>query len=303
MATSSFAATPVIIDTDMGTDDMMAIALLLAHGEIPIEAITVVNGVAHVQQGAANARRLVATSGRTGIQVFEGRETPLQFTKDFPDEWRKSADAPLSTVNVPPTTKERAETWLQNRLKDASHPVRILALGPLTNLALALPTADPKAVEEIVMMGGAFHVPGNMGPYAEGNFFLDPEAAAGVFRSGVPIRVVPLDATNKVKLNATFVSQFKNTTKGPLAALVTHVLEAAHDDIAHGEYYAWDPLAAAALLDPSVATWTQTHVVIRLKGREVGRSVIEPGPANAKVALTASRTQFDRVFLGAFTAN
>jgi pyrimidine-specific ribonucleoside hydrolase len=303
MATSSFAATPVIIDTDMGTDDMMAIALLLAHGEIPIEAITVVNGVAHVQQGAANARRLVATSGRTGIQVFEGRETPLQFTKDFPDEWRKSADAPLSTVNVPPTTKERAETWLQNRLKDASHPVRILALGPLTNLALALPTADPKAVEEIVMMGGAFHVPGNMGPYAEGNFFLDPEAAARVFRSGVPIRVVPLDATNKVKLDAAFVSQFKNTTKGPLAALVTHVLETAHDDIAHGEYYAWDPLAAAALLDPSVATWTAAHVAIRVKGGEVGRSVIEAGPANAKVALTASRSQFDRIFLSAFAAN
>jgi inosine-uridine nucleoside N-ribohydrolase len=300
MAGSAFAATPVIIDTDMGTDDMMAIALLLSHSEIPIEAITVVNGVAHVKHGAANARRIVATSGRTGIQVFEGRETPLQFTKDFPDEWRKSADAPLSTVNIPPTTKERAETWLTNRLKDAAHPVRILALGPLTNLALALAAANPNAVEEIVMMGGAFHVPGNMGQFAEGNFFLDPDAAARVFRAGFPIRVVPLDATNQVKLDAAFVTYFKATAKGPLGALVTHVLEAAHDDIGHGEYYAWDPLAATALLDPSVASWTQAHVTINEQGREVGRSVIEVGPANAKVAVTVSRKDFDRIFLGGF---
>jgi inosine-uridine nucleoside N-ribohydrolase len=85
-----------------------------------------------------------------------------------------------------------------------------------------------------------------------------------------------------------------------MAALVNTILEAAHDDIAHGEYYAWDPLAAAALLDPTVATWTQAHVAIRLKGNEVGRSVIEPGSGNAAVALDASRTQFERIYLGAF---
>ncbi len=301
LAASAVAATPVIIDTDMGTDDMMAIALLLAHREIRIEAITVVDGVAHIRQGAANARRLVAASGRTGIQVFEGRGVPLQFTRDFPKEWRKTADAPISDRTFPATTTEVAEVWLSNRLKDAAHPVRILALGPLTNLAIALPAANPKVVEEIVMMGGAFHVPGNMGPYAEGNFFVDPEAAARVFRSGVPLRVVPLDATNKVKLDETFVTQFKSTTKGPLAALVSRVLDAAHDDIVHGEYYAWDPLAAAAFLDPSVASWTQAQVTIRVKGDEVGRSVmIEGGSPNARVALNANRPAFDRVFLGGF---
>jgi pyrimidine-specific ribonucleoside hydrolase len=297
-------ATPVIIDTDMGTDDMMAISLLLAHREIPIEAVTVVNGLARVAPGAANARRLIAASGRTGIQVFEGRARPLNGTRDFPPDWRANSDRPISNLNVPAATTERAEVWLARRLKNVAHPVRILALGPLTNLAVALQTADPKAVEEIVMMGGAFQVPGNLGPApnpsSEGNFFVDPEAAARVFRSGVPIRVIPLDATNRVKLDAEFVNHFKTTTKGPLAAAVGTILDAARDLIAHGEVYAWDPLAAAAFLDPSVATWTPAHVAIRTKGDEAGRSVIEPGPPNARVALDASPAQFDRVFRGAF---
>jgi inosine-uridine nucleoside N-ribohydrolase len=184
-------ATPVIIDTDMGTDDMMAIALILSHREIPIEAITVVNGIARVPEGAANARRLIAASGRTGIPAFEGRSTTPH---NFPDEWRNAANQPINKINIPPSTNQTAEAWLQQRFKDAAHPVRILALGPLTNLASTLPAPSSKAIEEIVMMGGAFNVPGNLNG-AEGNFYVDPESAAKVFRSGIPIRVIPLDAT------------------------------------------------------------------------------------------------------------
>lgn len=129
-ATIARAATPVIIDTDMGSDDVMAISLLLSHHEIPVEAITVVNGLAHVHAGAANARRLVEASGRKGVLVFEGRETPLQRTADFPREWRESSDRPVSkTTPAPSGNAERAEVWLGRRLKDASHPVRILARG------------------------------------------------------------------------------------------------------------------------------------------------------------------------------
>ena len=266
------AATPVIIDTDMGSDDVMAIALLLSHPEIPIEAITVVNGLAHVPAGAANARRLVQASGRLTIKVLEGRETPLQRTADFPREWRTGSDQPL-TSESPAVLKNagRAEVWLGQRLKDATHPVRILALGPLTNLAIALEGAHPKAVEEIVIMGGAFRVPGNLGDggafkttntTAEWNFFVDPECAARVFRSGVPIRVVPLDATSRVKLDIAFLTRYQHDARGPLAALVTKVLTGERDMIAQGIFYAWDPLAAAALIDPTVATWTPAHVSV-----------------------------------------
>src|SRR3954463_14952376 len=87
---------PLIIDTDMGRDDVMAIALILSHPEIPVEAITVVNGLAHIPAGAANARRLVHASGRTGITVLEGREDPLQRTVEFLPEWRKESDRPIT---------------------------------------------------------------------------------------------------------------------------------------------------------------------------------------------------------------
>jgi inosine-uridine nucleoside N-ribohydrolase len=311
-AISAGAATPVIIDTDMGSDDVMAIALLLSHHEIPIEAITVVNGLAHVKAGAANALRLVQASGRTTVLVLEGRETPLQRTAGFPREWREGSDRPLSSSSPPaPASSERAEAWLTRRLKDAAHPVRILALGPLTNLALALPGANPKAVEEIVIMGGAFRVPGNLGDggafkttntTAEWNFFVDPEAAARVFRSGVPLRVVPLDATSRVKLDAAFLARFQRDAHGPLAAMVSNVLDGEREMINQGIFYAWDPLAAAALLDAAVATWTPAHVTMRLTGNQAGRSMLEPGEPNAKVALDASRDHFENLYLHAFNA-
>jgi inosine-uridine nucleoside N-ribohydrolase len=310
IAISAVAATPVVIDTDMGSDDVMAIAMLLSHREIPIEAITVVNGLAHVSAGAVNARRLVQASGRSLIPVFAGRETPLQRTADFPREWREGSDQPLSRdVPTSPAKAERAETWLAGRLKDASHPVRILALGPLTNVALALAGANPKSVEEIVIMGGAFRVPGNLGDggafktdntTAEWNFFVDPDAASRVFRAGVPIRVVPLDATSRVKLDAAFVRRFQHNAQGPLAAMINKVLDGERDLITQGIFYAWDPLAAAALLDPAVATWKPAHVVMRLWGTETGRSIIEKGVPNAQVALGASRDQFETLFVRSF---
>jgi len=302
-AANAPAATPVIIDTDMGSDDVMAIALLLSHPEIPIEAITIVNGLAHVPAGAANARRLLQASGRSTIKVFEGRETALQRTSDFPVEWRTSSDQPLTKESpVAPKSAERAEVWLAHRLKDVTHPIRILALGPLTNLAIALEGAQPKAVEEIVIMGGAFRVPGNLGDggafkttntTAEWNFFVDPEGAARVFRSGVPIRVMPLDATSRVKLDLAFLTRYQREARGPLAALVTKVLIGERDMIVQGIFYAWDPLAAAALLDPTVATWTPAHVAVN----HDGRSLMDSGKPNASVALDASRTRFETIFL------
>jgi inosine-uridine nucleoside N-ribohydrolase len=303
------AATPVVIDTDMGSDDEMAIALLLAHPEIPVEAIIVVNGLAHVPAGAANARRLVKASGRT-VQVFEGRETPLQRTADFPKEWRDISDAPLTNEPDPGGKNgEHGEVWLARRLKDGAHPVRILALGPMTDVAIALAGANPRAVEEILIMGGAFRVPGNLGDggafktsntTAEWNFYVDPEAAARVFRAGVPIRVMPLDATSKVKLDAAFLTRFQRDTHGPLAAMVRKVLDGEREMIRQGIYYAWDPLAAAALLDANVATWATVHVAMRLNGNEAGRSVIESGMANARVAMDAKRERFEELFIKAF---
>ena len=197
------------------------------------------------------------------------------------------------------------------RLKHPDRPVRILALGPLTNLAEALrrePTAA-NAIEEIVIMGGAIHVPGNLADgalfhtsnkTAEWNIFVDPLAARIVFRSGVPIRLIALDATNTVPIHADFLREFESHARTPLGRFVAQVLQSDHESIEHGIFYAWDPLAAVALLHPGVVRLAPLHIEIREDAPEEGRTAVTPGRPNARVALEADGVEFRRLFLSAF---
>jgi pyrimidine-specific ribonucleoside hydrolase len=304
---------PILIDTDAGTDDLMAIAFLASHSGIRIDAITVVNGLAHPDAGAKNIASLLELAGRKSIPVFAGRDAPLQGKAEFPAEWRKISDdlpgVTLPKASQPPEGK-RAADYLIERLKDSANPVRILALGPLTNLAEAL-KREPSlagAIEELVIMGGALHVPGNLGDggafktnntTAEWNIFVDPLAARIVFRSGVPIRLIPLDATNKVLIDAGFLGKFQSSARSPLARLVAQVLETDRAFIEAGFFYAWDPLAAVALLHPAVVKTTRLHLDILQDAPEEGRTVQTPGRPNSRVALDADGAAWRKLFLEA----
>lgn len=204
-------ARAVIVDTDAGPDDLMAIAFLLSRRDVHIEAVTVTVGLAHPVQGAANVLRLLELAGRGDTPVFVGRETPLAGAREFPADWRRLSDE-LNGVSLP-TSSRRPESrgaadFLAERLDDASRPVDLLALGALTNLAEAF-NRRPRAahnLRSVVVMGGAVDVPGNLEPggikdntTAEWNLFVDPVAAAKVFASGARIRLVPLDATEKYR--------------------------------------------------------------------------------------------------------
>src|SRR5579859_7348082 len=100
---SAWAATPILIDTDAGLDDIMAVALLLSQPGVTIDGITVVNGLAHVDAGARNMGRLLDLAGRKRVPVFAGRSQPLRGTAEFPAEWRKIADDLLGVPLPPPT--------------------------------------------------------------------------------------------------------------------------------------------------------------------------------------------------------
>jgi len=304
----------VIIDTDAGSDDLMAIAFLLAHPSVHIEAITIANGLAHVDAGSRNLVRLLALSGRKNVPVFAGRSTPLRGTAEFPAEWRKTSDElPGVTLPTAPRQQEpkRAADYFVQRLKDRSHPVRILALGPLTNLAEAL-QRDPSiagAVKELVIMGGAIRVPGNLSDgdifktnnkTAEWNIFVDPLAARIVFRSPIPIRLIPLDATNRVPVDVAFLREFQSAAKSPLAKFVAQVLETDRKFIEDGYFYAWDPLAAVALLHPELVKTSRMHIDVRQDPPEDGRTAQTPGRANTEVALDADAAAFRKIFRAAF---
>jgi pyrimidine-specific ribonucleoside hydrolase len=304
----------IIIDTDAGSDDILAIAFLLSHPSVHIDAITIANGLAHVDAGARNLTRLVELSGRTNLPVFAGRPTPLKGSAEFPREWRKISDE-LPGVALPassrPLARKSAADYLIEYLKDQKHRVRILALGPLTNLAEALEREPSvaRSIQEIVIMGGAIHVPGNLGDggvfqtnnkTAEWNIFVDPFAARIVFRSRIPILLVPLDATNKVPIDLAFLRDFQARAVSPLGRVAAQVLESDRESIEGNYFYAWDPLAAVAMLHREVVKSSRLHIDILQDSPEDGRTVQTPGSPNAQVAMDADAPGFRKIFLEAF---
>jgi pyrimidine-specific ribonucleoside hydrolase len=304
----------VIIDTDAGADDLMAIAFLLARSDIQVEAITIENGMAHVPAGGKNVLRLLALAGRTDVPVFLGREMPLSGVQEFPEEWRRASDD-LPGIDLPEATRSAdsrsAEDYLLKRFLDAAHPIQVLALGPLTNLGEVF-SRSPRAARtgrQLVVLGGAIGVSGNLGEggffktnntAAEWNMFIDPVAAKIVFSSGVPIRLVPLDATQQVPIDMALFEQIQSRAETPLAKFVAQVLASNRDLIRQGFYFARDPLAATVLANPAVVTFRPMAVQISDKPEELGRTMeIKKARANVQVAIDADNLRFRDVFMTA----
>jgi len=305
---------PVIVDTDAGVDDLLALAFLLERRDVHIEAITVVNGLCHVPDGVHNILRLLQLAGHPEIPVYAGSTSPLSGSAQFPAAWRKDTDT-LPGVTLPETTAkpqpESATSFLTRRLAETRRPARILALGPLTNIGSVL-RVESWAVQDIqgiVIMGGALNVPGNLGDggyfitsntTAEWNMFADPLAASIVFASGAPIRLIPLDATKQVPINTAFLEKLTTNAKTPLEKFAAQILGVQKKLIADGIYFAWDPLAAVALANSNAVSTTPMGISITEYGPETGRTVAKQGkPPNAQVATTANAVLFRRDFLEA----
>ncbi|MBM4429889.1 MAG: nucleoside hydrolase, partial [Chloroflexi bacterium] len=260
---------PVIVDTDVASDDWMAILYLLRHPGVALEAITVAGtGEAHAEPGARNALRLLSLAGRPHVPVALGRETPLRGGHAFPDSIRHAVDTMLGLPlpeNPHPPSPHSAVELLTSVIENSPQKVVLLALGPLTNLAEAF-LAQPSLVnrlEMIYIMGGAVDVPGNLleagaevgNTFAEWNIYCDPYAAQVVFYSGAPITLVPLDATNQVPVTMDFCQRLARDRHTPEAEFVHQVMDRLKDYIATGRDYFWDPLAAAVVTDESLVTF------------------------------------------------
>lgn len=303
---------PVLIDTDMAVDDWLAILYLLQRPDIDVLAITVSGtGEATCEPGVRNALGLAALAGRDSIPAACGRETPLQGSHTFPQDWRNRVDGLLG-LGLPAgrnaAGEQSAVELLTETLRSATGKVDVLTLGPLTNLAEAL-QADPGLAEKIGMvyvMGGAVNVPGNIrssgvgieNETAEWNIYVDPRAANLVFQSGAPVTLVGLDATNHVPLNAKFYQQMKQNQSTPEADFVYQVLTAQKGFIESGGYYFWDPLTAAVLADESLAVFADENLcVVETEGPESGRTKPGEGCPAVRVATGANGERFEAVFL------
>ncbi len=301
---------PIIVDTDAGTDDYMAIAYLLARPDVKLEAIVTVNGIGHVDAAARNLLRLVQLSGKK-VPVYLGRSTPLSGSREFPAPWRKSADD-LPGVRLPALTtrpeSENALSFYQRRLRQ---PARILALGPLTNLAEVLQKAPALAANfrELTIMGGAVRVPGNLrdgsdfrggNHLAEWNIFLDPQAADLVFTQVRGFRLVSLDATNRIPIRLDYSRQFAEGATTPLGRFLAELLKQEEPLIQDRTYYAWDPLAAVAMTDGVVA-WSPIQLSVVRQGPQEGRTLETwKGRPNASFSSGADAPAFYAAFYNAF---
>lgn len=302
---------PVILDVDMAHEDMLSALFLLAHPNVDVRAITVSGtGEAHCGPGVAHALGLVALSEHQEIPVACGRETPLTGDHAFPAEWRQAADAAYG-VTIPkggPPSPLSAPDLIVELAQSSEAPVTIVAVGPLTNIAGAIQTSPEirAGIREIYVMGGAVSVAGNVGNsgagiqnrYAEWNIYVDPAAANIVFHSGIPIILVPLDATREVPVTRNFYRALAKNRDTSSANLVYEMLTANLGFVDSGGFQFWDSLTAAIFTDSSIATYEEMELtVVEEEGPESGRTKPAANGPKIKVAISADRNRFEQILL------
>lgn len=212
----------VIIDTDPGLDDAVAILFALASGHFEVLGLTTVAGNIGLERTTANAAALLSAVGHADIPVISGAGKAL--LRDNIDAIVIHGDDGLRGVTLPPSTvppQEGAVDWLAKTLRtEPSSSIDILALGPLTNIAHLI-NEHPDAADRIghiIAMGGTIIEPGNAGPSSEFNLASDPEAVALVLHSGIRTTLVPLDVTRRVRADRAYVEALRGTTAGDIAA-------------------------------------------------------------------------------------
>ncbi len=263
----------IIIDTDPGVDDALAIFLALRSPEVKVEAITPVAGNVPLDFTLPNALRLLEIAGRTDIPVAAGASRPLK--RRLVTAAHVHGNNGLGGVEFPlPKVKPVAETAPQliRRLVRASPgELSIIAIGPLTNLALAF-RADPQLpsqIRSIHIMGGSLSG-GNITPAAEFNSYVDPEAAQIVYRSGARITMIGLDVTRKVVLSEAQVGMLESSAD-PVGHAAGRIMRATLAQIRRsglegGQLLVHDPLALGSFIEPSFVRLQDLHIEIETTG-------------------------------------
>jgi inosine-uridine nucleoside N-ribohydrolase len=264
-AVANSGARHVVVDTDLAFDDIMALLYLLQRDDVVIDAVTIAGtGEAHCDPGVRNAIRLLALGGETGAPVACGRETPLQGTNAFPEEWRTAVDD-LSMLDLPEVGRVADPRGATRLLLDTlDGDATLITLGPLTNVAQAL-RADPgfaSRVPEFVAMAGAIDAGGNTpSGVAEYNVWIDPLAAKEVI-DGMDVTLVPLDATDDVPFTPFFAETLAAHLASPEAEAVDAIIAANQGIFLQGGYSFWDTLATALVFRPELATWDEARVLV-----------------------------------------
>ena len=265
----------IIIDTDPGQDDAIAIMLALASPDLDVLGIISVAGNVPVGQTAANACKILELAGRRDIKVYAGCARPLRRTPITAEHvhGKTGMDGPtLPDPTITPQPQHGVDFLIDTIRAHPARSVTVVTLGPMTNLAMALVKAPDIAqrVEQVVSMGGAYSECGNITPNAEFNMFADPDAADIVLRGHVPLTLVPLDVTHQFLINARRLGQLRAMPGQCAQAAASMLGFSERFDMAK---YGWD---GAPLHDPCTIGWLLAPDLFT--GREVNVSVEVDSP-------------------------
>jgi inosine-uridine nucleoside N-ribohydrolase/transcriptional regulator GlxA family with amidase domain/catechol 2,3-dioxygenase-like lactoylglutathione lyase family enzyme len=284
----------LIIDTDMGWDDLLAILLLLKNPNYNILGITVTGcGETHLNEGVDLALRLLTLGDLPNVPVCKGANKPGQYNHQFPPSFRNMMDDACGLKNSLPEPmgtidKRMAWDFINDMLTEQENQITILSLGGLTNIDQLLkikPKAKIENIERIVVMGGAINVDGNVASlnnskpewdqgseystktYAEWNIFLDPQAAKNTFNSEIPIKLVPLDTCDYAILDERYIDLI--TAQDKVAIFAQHLIKEkvagpAKENI---PLPVFDPLAAIVMTNDILNIYT-TRKRIAVKTEE-----------------------------------
>jgi purine nucleosidase/pyrimidine-specific ribonucleoside hydrolase len=315
----------VIIDTDAGVDDALALILALQSPELCVDAITTVSGNVHVDQATQNVLTVLGLfpSARRP-PVVKGADRPVirplltaahvhggDGLGGVTRRRTVSGHACYPVADAGLVSDDAVTCWF-DLIRRAPGELTLLALGPLTNVAQAL-RRDPSTVRqlvEVIIMGGAVTVPGNVTPVAEFNIYSDPEAAQIVLASGVPITLIGLDVTERVRLTTEIIERFIRPIGSPLSQFVVDCTAQTIQFSSRVERQPGmamhDPLAVGVLLDTAIVRTVPLSVQVETKGElTTGMLVTDRRPllaelkasTNADVALDVDADRFLQMFL------
>ena len=291
------AARKIIIDTDPGQDDAIAILLALSSPELEVAGIVAVAGNVPLALTSVNVRKVCELAGRPDMPVYEGAVRPMLrdlVTAEYVHgkTGLDGPDLPEPRMAVQPV--HGVDFIVETLRREPAGSVTLCTLGPLTNVALALVRAPDIAgrIARIVMMGGGFFEGGNVTPAAEFNIYVDPHAADIVFRSGVPITMMPLDVTHKALTTRARVQRFRDGGTRPMVA-TAELLDffERFDEQKYGTDGGplHDPCVIAWLIRPDLFAGRDCHVAVETASElTMGMTVVDwwgvtGKPANAMV--------------------
>ncbi|MGH3038216.1 MAG: nucleoside hydrolase [Gaiellaceae bacterium] len=300
---------PVLVDCDPGQDDAIALLLAVASPELELLGVSTVAGNQTLDKVTANAIRVLELAGRGGVPVAAGAERPLAGELVVAAE--AHGETGLDGPELPPPkaqpVEQRAPDFLAERIAGSKRPVTLVATGPLTNVAVLLDEHPGAAtgLGRIVLMGGAI-AEGNQTASAEFNIWLDPDAAARVFASGLDVTMVGLDVTNRAVLTLEHADVLRS--RGRIGAAVAAMLDFYggyyREAYEHGGCPVHDALAVAQVGRPGLVRTLDRHVEVDVsRGICRGRTVVDmrrrtvlPSP-NAHVAVDVDVAAFVALLL------